>query len=290
MSSGAASDAAAAAERHSVPPLAGWRALLRDLAQMVRFYSRLPVPKLPFEADAHAIPDFRVAPRMLPLAGLIIGVPGAAILWLACSVGLPPLMAAAAAVAVCVLATGALHEDGLADTFDGLAGGTTPETRLAIMKDSRVGSSGATALMLSLMLRTAGLAGLAEALGGGPAASLMVAAAGLSRPLGLTPLAMLPPARPSGVSSAVGRPTAATFVMAVGVGLAAAGGLSSLAGTHFAGAGLGAVLGLGLALAMTWWALHALRGQTGDVAGACQQLAEIAFYCGVLIVLKQGGA
>jgi adenosylcobinamide-GDP ribazoletransferase len=145
------------------PPLSGWRALARDGAQMIRFYSRLPVPKLPFEADQHAMPDFRTAPRMLPLAGLIISLPGALMLALAGLAGVPATLAVGLAIAVSVLAAGAFHEDGIADTFDGLGGGTTPERRLEIMKDSRVGAFGASALILAIGLRWSALAALIPA-------------------------------------------------------------------------------------------------------------------------------
>ncbi|MGL4635063.1 MAG: adenosylcobinamide-GDP ribazoletransferase, partial [Beijerinckiaceae bacterium] len=172
-------------ETAATQSLTGWRALCRDLAQMVRFYSRLPVPKLPFETDAHALPDFRTAPRMLPFAGLIIGLPGALMLLLLASINLPAAMAAGFAVAVSVLVSGAFHEDGLADTFDGLGGGTTPERRLDIMKDSRIGSFGGAALILGIGLRVVALTNLVEADSAFTAAVLMLVAAALSRSLGL---------------------------------------------------------------------------------------------------------
>jgi adenosylcobinamide-GDP ribazoletransferase len=267
------------------PQLAGWRALAADGAAMIRFYSRLPMPRLPFEAEAHAPPDFRRAPRMLPLAGLVIGLPGALVLALCAALGLPPLVAAALAVAAAVLATGAFHEDGLADTFDGLGGGWTPERRLEIMKDSRIGSYGGAALMLALIARVACLAALIER-GGLPAAATMLAAAALSRPIALLPLALLPPARPDGASALVGRPSRATVALAIGLGLLLSGLLAALAGASVAGAGLGLALGLASAWVLTRWSARAIGGQTGDVAGACQQLAEIAIYVGMLMVLS----
>jgi adenosylcobinamide-GDP ribazoletransferase len=273
----------------SLPLLKGWRAVLRDLAVMVRFYSRLPVPKLPFEPDAHALPDFRLSPRMVAVAGLIIGLPGALMLWLAGASGLPPLMAAGVAVAVGAIVTGAFHEDGLADTFDGLAGGATPERRLEIMKDSRIGAFGGSALVLGIGLRVAALAGLIDEAGVWQAALLMLAGASLSRSLGLTPLALLPPARPGGFSSAVGRPG----MSACGMTLALSCLVAGVAG-HFAGLSPLAIAGSAAlatvpALLLTWWSWRTIRGQTGDIAGAAQQLAEIAFYAGVLIFLAQSG-
>jgi len=272
-------------------PLGGWRALLRNLVQMVRFYSRLPVRRLPFEADAHAIPDFTTAPRALPIAGVIIALPGSAVLFGALHASLPALLAAALAVATAVLITGALHEDGLADTFDGLGGGSTPERRLEIMKDSRIGTYGAAALTLSLLIRTIAVAAVAQRFGTGVAALLMLAAAAWSRSIALAPLVLLPPARPDGLAAKVGRPTATTFAIAIALALAITGGLLLASGVRagaFSAALLGLILGVGLTLILTRWSWRAIQGQTGDIVGACQQLAEIAFYVGLLISSPHG--
>src|SRR5690349_9927140 len=110
----------------------GWRAVAADLAHCVRFYSRLPVPALPFERDAHALPSFPRLVRVIPLGGLVIGVLPAALLGLALSLDLGPWLAAMIAVAALVMTTGALHEDGLADVADSF-GGSTREKRLEIM-------------------------------------------------------------------------------------------------------------------------------------------------------------
>jgi adenosylcobinamide-GDP ribazoletransferase len=267
------------------PALGGWRGILRDLAQMVRFYSRLPVPKLPFEQDAHAPPDFSTAPRMLPVAGLIIGLPAACTLLLATSLGLPSFVAAAITIAVAVLSTGAFHEDGLADTFDGLGGGWTPERRLEIMKDSRIGSYGGAALMLSLILRVALLASLLEEASALSVALLYLATASLSRCFGLTPLILLPPARTVGFSSSVGRPSSLALATAI-VTVALIGVfLTGFAALHIAGLIFGCGFALTMTLLVTFWAKKAIGGQTGDIAGACQQVAEGAFYVGFLMMI-----
>jgi adenosylcobinamide-GDP ribazoletransferase len=267
-------------------PLRGWRGALRDLFQMIRFYSRLPAPKLPFEADAYALPDFRSAPRMLPIASLLIAVPSALMLLVASALALPETIAAALAVAMMALSTGGFHEDGLADTFDGLGGGATVERRLEIMKDSRIGSFGGAALMLALILRVFCLAAILEQAGTAGTAAALLATAALSRTLGLVPLALLPPARPGGFSSAVGRPTLPTLMVALAFSLAfagAAGAMLELSPVDTALACLVSAVPAGL---MSWWSLRAIRGQTGDIAGATQQLSEIAFGVGLLISLS----
>ena len=266
--------------------LSGWRAALRDLAQMLRFYSRLPVPKLPIEQDAHVLPDFKIAPRMVAIAGAIIGIPTAIILWLAVSLGLPTLLAAGLAVAISIIATGAFHEDGLADTFDGLAGGATKERRLDIMKDSRIGAFGGSALVLGIILRIVALAGLLEEVEASSTAFIVIAAASLSRSLGLAPLAFLPNARPGGFSSSVGRPDMPAFVMTIMLSVALAGATSQIVGLSlFSMAGAICLAILPVAL-VSWWALKTIEGQTGDIAGAAQQLSEIAFYTGLLMAIS----
>ena len=96
--------------------------LAADLLACLRFYSRLPVPVLPFETAPYAMLDFARSIRVLPLAGALIGAVGGCVLMAADALGLPPLPAAGFALAALLLTTGAFHEDGLADSADGLGG------------------------------------------------------------------------------------------------------------------------------------------------------------------------
>jgi adenosylcobinamide-GDP ribazoletransferase len=246
-----------------------------EVAQCIRFYSRLPVPPLPGEGDPHAVPDFTRIPRALPLAGAVIGLVGFAALALAMALRLPTAAAAAVAVAALVLATGAFHEDGLADTADGFGGGRTVQRRLEIMSDSRVGTYGATAIGLSLLLRVTLVAAVADRLGAGAACLALVAVASASRVVALAPLWLLPPAKPDGRSASVGRPSDTTMAtaaaLAVGIALLL---LTPAFGLPRAGVAL-------IVCALSAWPVLTLSrrligGQTGDVAGATQQVAEIA--------------
>ena len=252
--------------------------LMADLLACMRFYSRLPVPVLRFEAAPYAMLDFARSIRVLPLAGALIGCVGALALLGADAVGLPPLTAAALALATLLLTTGAFHEDGLADSADGLGGGATIARKLEIMKDSRIGTFGGAALVSSLLLRTTLIAELLMRCGSGRAALLIIAANAASRVAALTPHYLLPPARTDGAAWAAARPLPATLAMAGGLAL-----LIVLA-TALAGLPPGAlVLGLVAMLlgagAMTEIARRQIGGQTGDIAGASQQIAEIAFFC-----------
>jgi len=137
-----------------------------------------------------------------PVAGAAVGLIGALALALTALLGLPLLLRAAFATAALVVATGALHEDGLADVADGFGGGATPARKLEIMRDSRIGAYGAIALVLALILR---VGALAAALDGGfwRAALSLILVAALSRAAALTPLALLRPARADGAADHV---------------------------------------------------------------------------------------
>jgi adenosylcobinamide-GDP ribazoletransferase len=202
-----------------------------------------------------------------PPVGAGIGAVAGFVFLLAQLFGLGTWPASMLALLGSLVLTGALHEDGLADAVDGLCGGTDRETKLAIMRDSRLGAFGGLALVLSVGLRAAALAQLGDAL---HVALALIAAHAASR--ALLPLAMRlsAPARAEGLAAAAGRPGSAAAIGAVVIGAAIA--LAAL------GPAQGA-LALGLAaIAVAAAALMARRqigGYTGDILGACQQVAEI---------------
>lgn len=273
------------ATQASAPIWPGW---LIATATCIRFYSRLPVPALPGE-NPHTLPDFRLVPRALPFAALVIALPGALVALFAGLAGVSALLTAALAVTALVVTTGAFHEDGLADSADGLFGGHTPERRLEIMKDSRVGTFGALALGLSLLLRVTALAAILQGAGTWSVAAAVLVAAPWSRVEGIRILASTPPTRRDGASASVGQPDRSVLPIAYGLSgvlalLLVAAGALPLAGI---------VLGLALsALAASWLSRTAIRligGQTGDILGAAQQLGEIAIYLGLAIVVGWGG-
>src|ERR1700691_5165200 len=150
-----------------------------------------------------------------PFAGLVVGLTGAIVYALAHKFGLPPWPGAALAVTATVLATGALHEDGLADTADGFGGGKTREQKLAIMRDSHIGVYGVCALALSLLLRVAALASL-------PNAHLVVWALIASHAAARATLPalmfLLPPARRGGLAFVAGQPASGGFAAAAVLG------------------------------------------------------------------------
>ena len=181
------------------------------------------------------------------------------------SVDVEPGIAAAAALGAQAIATGFLHEDGLADVADGLGARGGPEERLAIMRDSRIGAFGAGALILALLAKWSAVASM-EA---GEASTLLIAVAAASRAAMVAVMWALPHARPDGLSAMVGRPSADIALAAIGLGALALllGGWSAFA----AGAAVALV-----AWAVAQMAMARLGGQTGDVLGAVQVVAEIA--------------
>jgi adenosylcobinamide-GDP ribazoletransferase len=257
--------------------------LIRDLLACMRFFTRLPLPALPFEADIHAMLDFKVAVRMLPFAGMVVGMIGGLSLWIGHRLHLPPLVNGIITCALLTLVTGGLHEDGLADIADGFGGGATRARKLEIMKDSRLGTYGVLALVFSVLLKVAALSALVADFGISTAIGAVIAAASLSRGLCLLPLCLLAPARADGAAAAAARPTVSTQIFIAASGLALT--------LVFAGGG---AFGLGhsiLALACAGLASYGLTrlaqvqigGHTGDVAGATQHITEITFLVALLV-------
>jgi adenosylcobinamide-GDP ribazoletransferase len=258
--------------------------ILPPLMQALRFWSRLPLPVMPFEADPHAVPDMERLAPVVPLAGAVLGLIGALVLAILSGLGLSAMPAAIFAVAVMVVITGAMHEDGLADMADGFGGGGSVARKLEIMKDSRIGSYGACALMLGLAARIALIGGLVVAVGTVHTGLLIVAAFATSRIAGLMPLVLLPPARSDGAGMAVGQLSNRAWGIGaiIGVGLAA---ILILIATHQPEGLIAPVISLVVALGVTKLAERQIGGQTGDVCGGATLLAEIAFYAAVLAPL-----
>ncbi|WP_425044082.1 adenosylcobinamide-GDP ribazoletransferase [Primorskyibacter sp. S87] len=221
--------------------------------------TRLPLPRLPDRLFARQA----LAAWAYPLAGLVVALLAIAVGAAGLAMGLPAPAVAGLILAVLVISTGAMHEDGLADTADGFWGGFDRDRRLAIMKDSQIGTYGVLALILSQGLRWTALAGLVAAGALWP----VVGAACLSR--GVLPFMMraLPNARGSGLSHKVGSPGWGTAIFALGLGICL---------FLLSGGGLLHILPAALALVVVAVvAYRKIGGQTGDILGATQQVTEI---------------
>ena len=203
----------------------------------------------------------------LPVAGLVVGLAGAIAYWVARKMGLPSDPAAALALAATVLVSGALHEDGLADTADGLGGGESREQKLEIMRDSRIGTYGACALILSMIARWSALATIAEPAEVAMALLVTHAAARAALPAFMW---LIPPARPDGLSAGAGQPPSQSAIIAVGLGI-----LCLVIGFGPGKAIMGLILLSIAALIGGFIATRQIGGQTGDILGALEQVGEI---------------
>ncbi len=212
-----------------------------------------------------------------PVVGALLGLGGGAIYGLGHRLGLPPVLAAVVALGGLMLLTGALHEDGLADFVDGL-GGSTPEIRLSIMRDSRVGSFGVLALVLGLALRAGAMTALGTTAKVVPA---MIVSGALARGVMVAVMYALPLARRDGLAVSAGRPSARVLGWTLGIAVALAAALlpvrAAVIALLAAAAGGAAVAGVAKAK---------LGGSTGDVLGAAEQAAEILVLLALVAMLR----
>lgn len=237
------------------------------------FFTRIPVPAwVPWSQER-----LNHAARYFPLVGWVVGAAGAAA-FLAAQRLLPASLAVVLSMATTLRLTGAFHEDGWADTWDGLGGGWDKTQALAIMKDSRIGTYGAAALALMLLAKALALMELA-ARAPAAAALAMAAAHPLSRLASTGLIHRLDYVRDD--ASAKSKPLAHRLTGGE-LALAAACGLAPLGLLPF----VPAACALATVFLVTLYASRLFRrrlgGYTGDCLGAAQQGAELAIYLGIL--------
>ncbi|RJF94641.1 adenosylcobinamide-GDP ribazoletransferase [Oleomonas cavernae] len=214
----------------------------------------------------------------LPLIGGLVGLISGLALLVADGLGLGVWAVALVAVAAELLVTGAFHEDGLADVADGFGGGRDAPAKLAIMRDSRIGTYGAAALWVALTGRLVALAQIGGADGVDVMFWALIAANAGARAAILLPMALLPPARADGLGASVGEidPERALSggVFALGIGLVCLGW----------GVVTAALLTIAAGALMTGLARRQIGGYSGDVFGATAQVALVAILLGVAAV------
>jgi adenosylcobinamide-GDP ribazoletransferase len=235
------------------------RDVFRPFRAAIVFLTRVPVG-----IGGDEPPPMGAAVPWFPVVGVLLGFVGGivyAAMWHVST----PAVAAAVAITVLVLVTGAFHLDGLGDVADGFAGGQNSERRLEIMRDSRLGTYGVAAVVLALMTQVLALAGLSPLFG---LLALMCAHC-LGRSSALWLMATAPPARADGLGIDYLQKRSALGVL---------GG--SLTGVVLTGAiwglpGIAAVVVVGIAAAvMRRWSRLAIGGISGDVLGAMEQVGE----------------
>ena len=231
----------------------------------VAFLTRIPV---------RGGPDLTRAALFFPLVGTIVGAIAAGTRALA-DQALPPLPATLLAISAAIVVSGALHEDGLADVADAVGAHTTRDRRLEILKDPRVGTFGALALILAIALSMTTIATLDTT----QAVKALIIAHTLSRWAILPVSKLLPPAKPGGSGSLL-RVTTPSLVAATVI--------AAIVVTPLGGAP--ALLAAAIATAITGLVLHiTLGGITGDGYGATAKVAELAA-CTTVVALTGGSA
>ncbi len=235
---------------------------LADLPLAFGLLTRLPLAGYCSSSGRNVAQSAWSWPLVGAITGLLAGLAGLFATWL----GAGPYFAAGVALGAMIMLTGALHEDGLADTADGLWGGHDKLRRLEIMRDSRLGSYGVLALCLSVILRWSALVILLQS---GWFLAAMMAIGMLSRVPMVVLLGIMPNARTNGLAANAGKPQGATILLALAIALS----------------GALLLIGWGAIIAAFWISLSAIAlaglakakigGQTGDILGASQQLGEI---------------
>ncbi|MEM6565936.1 MAG: adenosylcobinamide-GDP ribazoletransferase [Pseudomonadota bacterium] len=241
-----------------------------DVLVALNLLTRLPMPHLPQETFINSARAAWAYPVAGCLTALVAGGAGHSLYLL----GLPPSLCAGVVLALLMVITGAMHEDGLADTADGFWGGYTRERRLEIMKDSQIGAFGTLALIVIAGLRWICYAALLP-VGLVP----LITVAVVSRAMMPVVMHILPHARPNGLSQSTGRPGLAALATSLALGLAAALLCAGLAGV------LVIIAALAAAGCVMLLANRKIGGQTGDVLGATQQLAEVVSLTALVAVL-----
>lgn len=235
----------------------------------LQFFTRVPVPR----AVGFAPDWLNQSARYFPAVGMVVGAVAVAVWWAAARV-FPATVAVGLSMAATLLLTGAFHEDGFADTCDGLGGAVSRERALAIMKDSRIGAYGAIGLVMMFGLKAATLAAMPPPL----IVAALLFAHSASRAAAASLIRWLPYA--GDIEHAKAKPLAQR-ISAAGLAVAWAwvaalfGLLAVAQPAWLAPLSLAALLvGLG-----TWacarWLRARLGGYTGDTLGATQQITEL---------------
>jgi adenosylcobinamide-GDP ribazoletransferase len=246
----------------------------------LQFFTRLPIPAwVGFEASW-----LQHASRYFPLVGVVVAALAAAV-YAAAALVLPAPVAAVLSTAASIYITGAFHEDGFADTCDGLGGGMTKERALEIMKDSRVGAYGAIGIVCMLATKLSALALLPPHL----AVAALAVAHPVSRLAATALIWKLDYVRGEGKAKPLAQQMTGTefAIAALTCALPAA---CVLAAGWMTPAALAAAV-LASAAAALWLGrlfVRRLGGYTGDCLGAVQQLAEALAYVAVLATLGHG--
>lgn len=255
---------------------------LRYFLLAIGFFTRIPVPQYTDFDEA----ELNYSSKYFPLVGIVVGLCGAGA-FVVSAAFLPKSIAVLISMASTIYLTGAFHEDGLADSADGLGGGWKREQILTIMQDSRLGTYGAAALFLMLFTKFQLISNINNYF----IPLALVAAHAMSRLGAVWVMATLQYAKPEGkakpLATHITRPallTANVFGLLPYISMVALFVVSK----HPAELVIKLVLMtlIPMLLSWLWWrnkVKHHLDGYTGDTLGAVQQITELAFYFGLVL-------
>lgn len=251
--------------------------IVRGLRAAFVFMTRIPVGGFPYSPD-----DWAWAPAHFPLVGVVVGAAAAAVLSLTSALG--TLVSATLAVATASWITGAMHEDGLADTADALGGSHDRERILEILKDSRIGTFGALGLGVTVLLRVGVLAELSAR---GAAALVLAHTLARAVPVWLVLSVPYVSTTESKSLALVKGDRRSQAVVATGwAGLAC--GVCAWLGSSAAEIAVAVVAVMAVAMLSGLWFKHRVGGVTGDLLGAAEQTAETVVLVAVLGTARAG--
>ena len=261
---------------------------LRHFLLALQFFTRIPVTGAVARWVGFSPDMQRASMGHFPGVGLLVGSAAAGVFTLSANLlgsGTTSLLVAAVlCTGATAWLTGALHEDGLADSADGIGGGKDKENALAIMKDSRAGSYGVVALVLSFGIRSTAIAAIAPYLTPAGLAMALLAVAAASRTAMVWHWSLLPPARQGGVAASVGEPDRTATVIALTSGILIAA-LLLLPNASVLSLVLPLVAAIAAVLVFNRIALRKIGGHTGDTIGATQQLTEMSVLSALALAL-----
>jgi len=233
-----------------------------EIKLAITLLTRIPIGSIKGE-----VPAISVTGWVWPIIGLLIGLASGGVYLLGSYLNFPPPISALLSISISILLTGGLHEDGLADVADGFGGGHTKERKLEIMRDSRVGTYGILALIISVGFRVITVACFTEPL---VAFSAILLTSAISRTAMILALSFMPVARNDGMGhTASDKSNQKIAYIALGimsVGMIPIGFVISFS--------IFVILIISCTL-FGWVAIRQIGGQTGDVLGTMQQIAEV---------------
>ncbi len=241
--------------------------VIEDIYAAFMLLTRIPVNWQ--KISPNTPPNLNRCLWVYPVVGVVVSLIGAIIYLGTQALDIPQMTSILLSLSAMIITTGAFHEDGLADTMDGFGGGASPEKKLEIMRDSRIGTYGGLALIISIGLKVTGL----SALSAGNVVSALLVGATVSRLMIIFTLMMLPPARKKSLSVEAGKPSTKSVIVASTITILVCLTLQDIITIIY-------VLSAAIVSTAMFCRLSykQVGGYSGDILGSTQQISEISIY------------